>query len=595
MFLPGEPPPTRRLSPASLKARVWAAAPTRGETFSVLASALLLVLAFPDFGLWPLAWAALVPLLLVLGRRPPRGAQAFLAGWLWGTAFFYGSCYWLTYPMIHYAGLPAWIAYPLFLPAPLAAGVFPGLFALAQARACSRWGAGALALAPALWVSFEWARLGVLGQLWNAVGYSQAYVPWLIQGARYGGVYLVGFLVVAVNAALAYALLRRDVRGAAVALVAVALVAAALAAFAASPAPAEGAEAQAVVVALQPNVVPDFDRPAAEHFALTDRHFEWSEAALLASGGGGARAGDAAVDERAAVEEAREAVQGRGLSGPSARFESSPRFESLPRFEAALPRVVVWPESPMNFSWGRSRIFRERAAEFARRTGASLLFNSLEPVEGGSGGYNAAVLVDRRGRLAVQYDKIRLLPFGEYVPVPSWVPGSGFIRGVVGDFTPGTRYELMPLGEGPEAPRAGVFICIESAYPDLSRVFARRGADVLVNITNDAYQGDTAVMRQHLANAVFRAVETGRAVLRVTNTGITARVTPRGEVLDATRKFEGEARAWAVARAVGGQTFYTRRGDLFVTLCAALTACAALAAGRRRRKNSDGGFGGDQD
>jgi apolipoprotein N-acyltransferase len=575
--------PTRRLSPSILKARLRAAAPTPGETLATLVSALLLILAFPDFGLWPLAWVALVPLLLTLAR-PPRGPQAFALGWLWGTAFFYGSCYWLTYPIIHYAGLPAWVAYPLFLPAPLIAGIFPGLFALALARLCSRWGGHALLLSPILWASFEWARLGVVGQLWNAVGYSQAYVPALIQGARYGGVYLVGFLVVAVNAALAYALLVRRQREMTTALVVVITTASVLALFNSTPAPVSGAEPQAIVVALQPNVIPDFERPPAEHFALTDRHFELSERALLASGKGRLAAeavGDGtstAVGDEAAVVKAADATLD----------ESEAAIDNLPRFESALPRVVIWPESPMNFSWGRNRIFRERVADFTRRTGASLLFNSLEPAQGG-GGYNAAVLVDRRGRLAVQYDKIRLLPFGEYVPLPAWMPGASAVSGVVGDFTPGTRYALMPLGEAAAAPQAGVFICIESAYPEISREFARRGADVLVNITNDAYQGDTAVMRQHLANAVFRAVETGRTLLRVTNTGITARVSPRGEVSDATDKFQTAARVWAVAKAEGGATFYTKFGDLFVLLCAGLTiALVALTARPRQRRKAHG-------
>jgi len=570
VVLPSAPARLRRFTLSTLKARARAAAPTPGEAFAALASAFLLVLAFPDFGIWPLAWVALVPLLSVVARRP-RAPQAFLSGWLWGTLFFYGSCYWLTYPMIHYAGLPAWVAYPLFLPAPLVAGLFPALFALVLSRACSRWGRPALLLAPFAWASFEWARLGVIGQLWNAVGYSQAYVPELIQGARYGGVYLVGFLIVAVNAALAYALLARTPRAALTSLGVVALVALALAAFDAAPSPGEGAEPRALVVALQPNVIPDFNRPPAEHFALTDRHFEMSEEALLALGG---TRGEAAPGPEAS-------------SVPEAAGETEAETEAAPGSSSAtgasLPRVVIWPESPMNFSWGRNRAFRERVTDFTQRTGASLLFNSLEPTREG-GGFNAAVLVDRRGRPAAQYDKIRLLPFGEYVPLPSWMPGANFIRGVVGDFTPGTRYALMPLGEGPGAPGAGVFICIESAYPDISRAFARAGADVLVNITNDAYQGDTAVMRQHLANTVFRAVETGRPLLRVTNTGITARVTPRGEVLDATDKFVTASRAWAVSKAEGGQTFYTRRGDLFVVACAALTVLLLALTARGRRK-----------
>src|SRR5205085_6396031 len=128
-------------------------------------------------------------------------------------------------------------------------------------------------------------------------------------------------------------------------------------------------------------------------------------------------------------------------------------------------RVVVWPESPMNFSYERGAEFRERVARFVHESRASLLFNSLEPTKDG-GGYNAAVLINEEGHLSAQYDKIRLMPFGEYVPLPRWMPGAGLMRGVVGDFTPGERYTLMPLG-GDEKTRvrAGVFICLESAYP----------------------------------------------------------------------------------------------------------------------------------
>jgi apolipoprotein N-acyltransferase len=519
-----------------------AAAPTRVEALWAAASALLLALAFPDFGLWPLAWVGLAPLLYVVARRPSP-PQAFVLGLLTGTLFFYASCYWLTYPMIHYAGIPAWLAYPLLLPLTAVGGLFPALFALALARLCRRWGPGALLLAPPLWAAAEWARLGVIGQLWNALGYSQAEVPALIQAARAGGVYAVGFLLLTTNAALAYALARRSWRGAFLSLGALAMVALTVVGFrlhdteAASTREAPGA----VVVAVQPNVIPDFKRPAAEFLALEDEHFRLSAEAL------------------------------RGLEGKKLSGELSGAEE--------LPRVVVWPESPMNFSFANDARFRERVARFNREHRASIIFNSQEPVARG-GDYNAAVLVNEEGRLAVQYDKIRLLPFGEYVPLPSWVPGANFVRGVVGDFTPGTRYTLMPLG-GEGGPRAGVFICVESAYPSVTRQFAREGADVLIEITNDAYQGDTAVLRQHLANAVFRAVETGRPVLRVTNTGITARVTPDGRVSDAAEKLRPAVRVWAASRAAGGQTFYVRHGDIFAALCAAASALALLLSWRR--------------
>ncbi|MDQ3685521.1 MAG: apolipoprotein N-acyltransferase, partial [Acidobacteriota bacterium] len=173
-------------------------------------------------------------------------------------------------------------------------------------------------------------------------------------------------------------------------------------------------------------------------------------------------------------------------------------------------------------------------------------------------------------------DKIRLLPFGEYVPLPRWLPLTWLLTGIVGEFTPGDKYPLMPLGKL-DAPRAGVFICIESAFPGVARTFAKEGADVLVNISNDGYLGRTPVMRQHLANVVFRAVETGRPVLRVTNTGISALVTARGEVLDATVGFEPATRTWTVARTTTtNRTFYTYYGDAFAALCLLVTL-ASLA------------------
>jgi apolipoprotein N-acyltransferase len=229
---------------------------------------------------------------------------------------------------------------------------------------------------------------------------------------------------------------------------------------------------------------------------------------------------------------------------------------------ADLPRVVVWSESPMNFAYTRDAAFRTALAEFARRNQAAVIINSVEPAAD-DGVYNSALMIDDEGRLVTQYDKIRLLPFGEFVPIPKWVPGAGMVSVVVGDFTPGDRYPLMMFGPV----RAGLFICFESAFPEVAREFAVQGADVLVNISNDGYFGPTPVRRQHLANSVYRAVENGRPVLRVTNTGISARITADGRVLDATKSFQPEVRTWTVGRASQEKTFYTEHGDLFAGLC----------------------------
>jgi apolipoprotein N-acyltransferase len=568
-----------RLRLLSTSAR--AASPTLAEAGWAVVSALLLLLAFPDFGAWPLAWVALAPLLFKIARRP-RGPQSFLMGLLTGTLFFYASCHWLTFPMIHYAEFPAWLAHVLLLPAALVGGLFPALFALALSRLCARWGAAALFLAPPVWAACEWARLGVVGQLWNAVGYSQAFEPTVIQAARFGGVYAVSFLVLAVNAALAYALLKRDARGTLVSITVVACVVLLILAFDLTRPPQTTGGTGAVVVAVQPNGIPDLNRSEAEYVALKRRHFELSEQALDLLDERGAVGSTPTDTVRSMPADTVGSTPASASGGSATGAEGDTTGEANNAVVSTPPRVVVWPESPMNFSFDRSRSFREDAVRFVRERHTSLLFNSLEPAASG-GGYNAAVLVNEKGLLTAQYDKIRLMPFGEYVPLPRWMPGAGLVRGLVGDFTPGERYTLVPLGSGGGRPRAGVFICLESAYPYITRRLTHEGADVLIEITNDAYQGDTAVLRQHLSNAVFRAVETGRTLLRVTNTGISARITPRGEVTDETGRFEEAVRVWPVARSDGSETFYTRFGDSFVAACAFLSLLAVALTAKRRR------------
>ncbi len=529
--------PIRERPLTRLRKRVRACAPTRVEVALAVLSAALLVFSFPDFNLWPLAWVGLVPLLLAVARRP-RSGSSFLLGWITGALFFYGSCYWLTHAMIRYGGIPAWLAYLLLIPGPFIAGLFPALCSMGLARVVSRWGVRALFVAPLLWVTLEWARLGVIGQLWNAIGYSQAYMTPLIQTARWGSVYAVGFLIVMVNAAIAYVLLLRTTRAvktAGAALLSTALII--LVAFLTAPSNTQpesnGAGAAALVVAVQPNVPMDPQESLAETAALVERHYALSE------------------------------------SGLSERQEFS-----------NLPRVVIWPESPMNFRYAADTEFREIVARFAAKNHTSVLFNAQEPAPAG-GTYNSAVFVNEEGRLVAQYDKIRLLPFGEYVPLPRWLPGVSSIPTMVGDFTPGAVYTLMPMGEA----RAGVFICFESAFPSIAQHFAQDGADVLVNISNDGYLGQTPVMRQHLANTVFRAVENNRPVLRVTNTGITAFITGRGEVLDATVGFQPTVRTWTISRSSGGKTFYTRFGDLFVGLCALVSFALLLFTFARKGRS----------
>ena len=258
-------------------------------------------------------------------------------------------------------------------------------------------------------------------------------------------------------------------------------------------------------------------------------------------------------------------------------------FRSLQELETKslirdLPRLVIWPESPMNFSYSRDPHLRQVVGDFARDNHASILLNSLEPASDG-GDQNSAVMVNEEGAIAARYDKIRLMPFGEYVPLPRWLPGASSVRGIVGEFTPGSSYTLMPLG----ALRAGVFICIEAAHPAIARSFTNEGADVLINISNDGYLGPTPVMRQHLANAIFRAVENNRDLVRVTNTGITAFINSNGETFDVTPGFQTAVRTWTISKNGEGTTFYSRHGDAFVYACALISLGFVSASFMKRR------------
>src|SRR5438093_4147297 len=180
------------LKPPPIGMAVRANSPTLADVAVVTSSALLTILSFPDFDLSALAWVGLVPLLIIIAP-PTRASRAFLLGWFWGVVFFYGTCWWLTYPMIHYAHIATWLAYPLLiLPVALVA-IFPGLFSVALIRLITRFGFAALFIAPLTWVSLEWMRYTVTGQVWNALGYSQAVHPVFIESGFLGGVVGVSF------------------------------------------------------------------------------------------------------------------------------------------------------------------------------------------------------------------------------------------------------------------------------------------------------------------------------------------------------------------------------------------------------------------
>ena len=520
--------------------------PTLANSLLAAFSAILLTLAFPDFDFWFLAWFALVPLLFAIEREKQSFVKSFVLGWIFGICFFFGTCWWLTFAPITYGGVPALVAYILFLGVALVAGFFPAIFSAAFSVLLKRFGTYAILSAPFLWTTAEFLRFNLTGNNWNAVGYSQAFTNHLIQTAQIGGVYLVGFWIVVFNSIIAlnsFGIIRiftaknfshknSDANKSTVyfsLLISLLIVPFALfPKFNLTDNPNEKIES--VVLAIQPNV-PMSGLRYGELEKLRQRHVELAENAL----------------------------------------QKNQRI-------AEQPTVVIFPESPMNFQYESDHEFQSFIKDFAVRNSVSVLFNSAQPNTNGTNFYNSAVMVNPQGRKIAQYDKIHLVPFGETVPLPAAL--AQFVPTMVGNFEIGENYNLFPFGDA----KGGVMICFESHFPSLAREFVRGGADVLIEMTNDGYLGDTPILRQHLANAVFRAVETNRPVLRVTNVGITTYINERGEVLDAAKPYTEDTRVWTISKSDGSQTFYVKYGDWFAWLCS-IVSLALLFWSFRKRNN----------
>ncbi|HTC34609.1 MAG TPA: apolipoprotein N-acyltransferase, partial [Bryobacteraceae bacterium] len=246
--------------------------------------------------------------------------------------------------------------------------------------------------------------------------------------------------------------------------------------------------------------------------------------------------------------------------------------ESQDAAERSDPKLIIWPESPGPLYYYRDPRFHEEAAELAQRTHSYFLFGTVAETREGAP-LNSAVVLRPDGSFIDRYDKINLVPFGEYVPPPF-----GFVNRItqeISDFVPGNRIVVFPM----DSHRLGVFICYESVFPDEVREFVKEGANLLVNISNDGYFGHSAAREQHLEIARMRAVENSRWLIRSTNDGITAVVDPAGNVDERLPLYE-ETTAAMHFLFRDGSTFYTNYGDWFAWGCL-IAAIGALVWSQR--------------
>ncbi|MGE0886231.1 MAG: apolipoprotein N-acyltransferase [Blastocatellales bacterium] len=528
------------------------------QSLYALASAVLLLFSFPGFDLNYLAWVALSPLMFVLAQGVSL-RRALWLGWLTGVIFTFFAENWIAHSMVYFGGMAAAIAYAVafFFAAVLA--IFPAIFALVMSLFVRRFGWMGIVFAPFVWVTTEWLRPMFTGVTWNALGISQVDHFLVARLAQYGGVYLVGAEVLALNTLLILMLKSKErgvMRAAAVLML---LVTISFIPTAINTTPENLNFGQATVVGVQPNLPPDslqtpevFERDLQNNIQLTKNAI--------------ARAPDKAAD------------------------------------------LVVWAESPLALFYETDSALRERLNKLASETSSYFILNTVTRDDWRY--HNSIHTISPQPNSGEQplkrYDKIRLVPFGEYVPFKSALGKvvEAFATSGVGGFTPGTEPVVnilrfttsraaiitgddeIPAGaieRTTNFARVGTFICYEAAYPNLVRGFVRNGATLLVNVSNDAWFGNTSGPRQHLAHARMRAIENDRDLVRVTNSGISALITAEGRVVDPLPSFQPGAQIWR-AQLRRGQTFYTRHGDWFAVGCAVFTLLVIAASMFFRQK-----------
>jgi apolipoprotein N-acyltransferase len=497
----------------------------RKELLAALSGALL-ALSFPKFGSGVLAWVALAPLLVALAESR-GGLDAFRLGYITGALASLGIVYWTALVVVQYGGLSLPVGIGVMGLLCLALALFPSLFGWLVGTWRRALGPRALLLAPVAWVATEILRAHTLFNFsWCLLGYSQHLNLPVIQLARYGAVYAVSFVVALVSAVLAY-----------------------------------------VVVETRPRPRRTAALSTAGVMAAALAHGWWTLSRPIPESG---RMRVGLVQASVLQEEKWDAQMA---------LTNLDRHLDLTRLAAAQgARLVVWPESSVPFLFDHSPQMSTELQELVRRHRIYLIFGNDD--REGSDERNerfwvGAKMLTPEGDLGLRYHKIRLVPFGEYVPVQSVLTLGGRINAKVqkqiADFTPGDEAVTGKV----DGHRVGAFICYEAIFPDLVRRFAADGAELLVNITNDAWYGRTSAPYQHMAMAAFRAVENGKYLVRAANTGFTAVVDPHGRIVQRTGLFERTMLVRDVAF-VPGLTFYARHGDLFAWSCLALAAALQL-------------------
>jgi apolipoprotein N-acyltransferase len=493
-------------------------------------SGLLLFLIFPKCNIEILAWVSLVPLLFAIERENPL--TSLYLGFTTGLVSFLGILYWVIVAVHTYGGIHLILSGLILLLLVVYLSLYVAVFAflLSYIRQRVQW--DMVAVAPFLWVSLEYIRSFFLtGFPWATVGYSQYLNLPLIQVADITGVYGISFLILLVNSAVYdfFSIIgrreRTPIREGVVVLAILSVVFAYGIAKVRKVENISSSQRKITIGLAQGNI---------------DQSIKWN---------------------------------------PAYQEKTLQIYQNLSfTLAGKQPSLIIWPETATPFFFQSEEKYRPPVLEIPEKTGAYLLFGSLsyEWDKGNVRYYNSAYLISPQREVIGKYDKIHLVPFGEYVPLSELLFFLGSLS-AVGNLSPGRTVQNLrfPLGD------FGVLICFEIIFPNLCRKFVKRGADFLVTITNDAWFGRTSAPHQHLSMATFRAIENRVCIARAANTGISAFIDAKGEIRKKSDLFVGQALVGQINPKIE-ETFYTRYGDLFALISSAVALIFFLLAYLRK-------------
>lgn len=499
--------------------------------FYCIFSALLFTLSFPGYGLDFLIWFSLLPLFTIIRSSEKK----FMTGLCAGTIIYTSSLIWLVPTISNYGGLPYVSSFSAIVLLGLYLGIYTGIFAVLFPDTDTKPFAS-LFLIPALWTALDFTVSFLFsGFPWVFAGYSQFKNSYLIQLSSVSGVYGITFYVVFINTGmfiLFRSILKRKNFYTPSNIIICLLLAGATSAVGLfgnwnlniTKELMQKSVSKKIAI-VQPNIPPEI-KHGKDIAATLENHLKATE--------------------------------------------SITEYYDL----------CLWPETALPYPVLLDPDIFSQINSFTRNKGRFLI-GALDLKKDKSDYVlkNRAFLFPADPSLKF-YDKIHLVPFGEYIPLKKYFPFFSKFIVPTGEFSSGT--ENLPIETGEI--KAGVKICFEIIFPDLVREQIKNGANIIINLTNDAWFGKTAGPNQHLAISVFRAAENRRSVSRCANTGISAHILPTGEIISETGLFETKTTVKSLPL-IEEKTLYTKYGDFFAYICTFVLLSHGFLFYLKRKKN----------